>query len=59
MQVEKECGWRGHKGREMSGEQDEKGGIRRGGCMQAVQPRREGRMAAGIGSSRPSDARLC
>ena len=30
-----------------------------GGCMQVVQPRREGRTAAGIGSSRPNDARLC
>ena len=27
--------------------------------MQVVQPRREGRTAAGIGSSRPNDARLC
>ena len=30
-----------------------------GGCMQVVQPTREGRKAAGVGLSRPNDARLC
>lgn len=35
---------------------EESGGD--GGCMQVVQSTREGRKAAGIGSSRPNDARL-